>query len=122
MQTHVREAERNNLKVAALTVAQGDAASVLLGARAALAARETELKAALESSQAAAKLLLSPPEPLQLQARSLSCSDIVKQLTLDQLLDYTPVDSKVRLPTELGKFMFVGSSRSNEGVASVLIV
>jgi hypothetical protein len=89
------EAERNSRRLAALSAVQADAALALLGARAALAARDTELKAALEAAQSAKKLLLSRPEPMLLQARSLSSSDIVKQLTLDQLLDYTPADSKV---------------------------
>lgn len=96
MQAHVTEAGKNHTEAQELAAAQAEAASELLAARAAAAAREADAVRARDAVAAAKKLLEHPPEPLLLEATSLSESDAVKRFTLDQLLDYTPHDTKAR--------------------------
>jgi hypothetical protein len=97
VQKHVQKAARAQVEVAQLNEEQASAAAALLLAKGALSAREQDAKIAEEAAKTAAKLLADPPEPLILEAHSRSESDIVKVLTLDQMLDYRPSDTKVWL-------------------------
>jgi regulator of protease activity HflC (stomatin/prohibitin superfamily) len=100
LQKHAEQAAHTQVELAKLKEEQATAAAALLAAKGSLSAREQEAKLAEEASKAAAKLLADPPEPLMLEAHSRSESDLVKVLTLDQMLDYRPSDNKV-LPSSL---------------------
>ena len=103
LQAYVNEASASHSEAAALQAAQAEAATALLAAKGALAARHEDARRASESAAAAKQLIEHPPEPLALEATSMSDTDVVKRLTLDQLLDYTPADTKVPPPCHQGR-------------------
>ena len=108
VQNHVKTALQSNKEAAAL-LEQHTAASVkLAAARAVCSAKEEEHQKTVEAAAAAQALLERPPPSTVLHARPLSDTDSLKTLTLDQLLDYTPNDTKVRC-----KSCKILSSRSN---------
>lgn len=95
LQGHVKAALQSN-KVAAELLEQHTAATEKLNAQKAVAsAKEEEHSKLAEAAAAGQKLLDSPPATTVLRAQPLSDADSLKALTLDQLLDYTPNDTKV---------------------------
>lgn len=95
VQDRAAEAAASHTEVVALQEARDTAAAALQQAKITLTSKQDDLKRATEASEAAKKLRDDPPPELTLEAKSSSDTDVAKVLTLDQLLDYTPADTKV---------------------------
>ena len=72
------------------------AAAALLLAKGSAGARKDDYKACKEAAILAKRVLAAPPAPLELTAQPKTEGDNLRVLTLDQLLDYSPNDTKVR--------------------------
>lgn len=105
MQEHVKQALQSNEEAAGLLEAQSVAAAKLLAAKGVAAGKEDAAAKAAVAAAAAAKVLDNPPPPLRLEATTPEGGDQLRAMNLEQLLDYTPSDTKVHragtLPSHL---------------------
>jgi hypothetical protein len=96
LQSHVRAALQSNKEAAALLDKHTYASAKLQAAKSIATTKEEEHSKLTEAAATGQKLLDSPPPTTVLRAMPLSDADCLKTLSLSQLLDYTPNDTKVR--------------------------
>ena len=98
LQNHVKAALQSNAAAAALLEQHTAAAEQAEVARSAAVAAEEEHGRLVETAAAVQKILENPPPTTVLRASPVSETDTMKAMSLDQLLDYTPNDTKVWHP------------------------
>lgn len=97
VQDHIKEAVQSNQEAAALVEAQSAAAATLLAAKGVAAVKQEAVSRATDAAAAASKILDNPPPPLRLTAQCADGADHLRTTTLEQLVDYTPADTKARV-------------------------